>query len=70
MVGATTVVADSNNDTLTIVGSNGVGAIANATNDVIEIYNTGVTSLTGTANEVEVDTSTGSVIVEIGRAHV
>jgi Major tropism determinant N-terminal domain len=63
VVGATTVVADSNNDTLTIVGSNGVGALANATNDVIEIYNTGVTSLTGTANEVEVDTSTGAVIV-------
>jgi hypothetical protein len=63
VVGATTVVADSNNDTLTIVGSNGVGALANATNDVIEIYNTGVTSLTGTANEVEVDTTTGAVIV-------
>ena len=46
VVGATTVVADSNNDTLTIVGSNGVGALANATNDVIEIYNIGVTSLT------------------------
>ena len=63
VVGATTVVADGNNDTLTFVGSNGVGALANATNDVIEFYNTGVTSLTGTANEVEVDTSTGAVIV-------
>jgi hypothetical protein len=63
VVGATTVVADGNNDTLTFVGSNGVGAIANATNDVIEFYNTGVTSLTGTANEVEVDTTTGAVIV-------
>jgi Major tropism determinant N-terminal domain len=63
IVGATTVVADGNNDTLTIVGSNGVGAIANAANDVIEIYNTGVTSLTGTANEVEVDTNSGAIIV-------
>jgi hypothetical protein len=63
VVGATTVVADGNNDTLTFVGSNGVGALANATNDVIEFYNTGVTSISGTSNEVEVDTSTGAVIV-------
>jgi hypothetical protein len=63
VVGATTVVADSNTDTLTIVGSNGVGALANATTDTIEIYNTGVTSLTGTANEVEVNSSTGSVTI-------
>ena len=68
VVGATTVVADSNNDTLTIVGSNGVGAIANATNDVIEIYNTGVTSIAGTTNQIDVDNSTGSVTLSLPNA--
>ena len=68
VVGATTVVADSNNDTLTIVGSNGVGAIANATNDVIEIYNTGVTSIAGTTNQIDVDDSTGSVTLSLPNA--
>ena len=68
IVGATTVVADSNNDTLTIVGSNGVGAIANATTDVIEIYNTGVTSISGTANQINASGSTGSVTLSIPNA--
>ena len=68
VVGANTVVADGNNDTLTFVGSNGVGALANTTNDVIEFYNTGVTSLSGTSNQIEVDTSTGGVTISLPSA--
>lgn len=63
VVGAATVVADSNDDTLTIVGSNGVGVLANTSTDTVEIYNTGVTQLTGTTNEVTVSGSTGSITV-------
>jgi hypothetical protein len=63
VVGAATVVADSNDDTLNIVGSNGVGVLANTSTDTIEIYNTGVTQLTGTTNEVTVSGSTGSITV-------
>lgn len=65
VVGATTVQADSNNDTLTIVGSNGVGVLANATNDTIEIYNTGVTSITGTANQITASGSTGDITLSL-----
>ena len=63
VVGAVTVVADSNDDTLTIVGSNGVGVLANTSTDTVEIYNTGVTALSGTTNEVTVNSSTGSITV-------
>ena len=63
VVGAATVVADSNDDTLTIVGSNGVGVLANTSTDTVEIYNTGVTALSGTTNEVTVNSSTGSITV-------
>jgi hypothetical protein len=63
VVGAATVVADSNDDTLTIVGSNGVGVLANTSTDTVEIYNTGVTALAGTTNEITVSGATGSITV-------
>jgi hypothetical protein len=63
VVGAATVVADSNDDTLTFVGSNGVGVLANTSTDTIEIYNTGVTALAGTTNEITVSGATGSITV-------
>ena len=63
VVGAVTVVADSNDDTLTIVGSNGVGVLANTSTDTVEIYNTGVTALAGTTNEITVSGATGSITV-------
>ena len=68
VVGATTVVADSNNDTVTFVGSNGVGAVANATTDTIEFYNTGVTQLAGTTDQIAVSGSTGNITISLPNA--
>jgi len=59
----TSIVADSNTDTLTLTPSTGITIVGNATSDTITITNSGVTGLTGTANEVEVSASTGSVTV-------
>jgi hypothetical protein len=63
VVGAVTIVADSNDDTLTFTAGAGVTLTGNATNDSVEITNSGVTSLTGTANEIEVSSTTGSITV-------
>jgi hypothetical protein len=63
VVGATTVVADSNNDTLTFVAGTGITLAADAGTDTITVTNGGVTSLTGTANEIEVTSTTGSITV-------
>lgn len=63
VAGATTLIADGNNDTLTVSAGNGISVTGNATSDTVEIANTGVLSLTGTTNEVEVSSSTGTVTV-------
>lgn len=61
--GTTSVVADSNDDTVTFSGGTGISVTANATTDTLTIANTGVTSVSGTANEVTVSGSTGSVTI-------
>lgn len=61
--GTTTIVADNNDDTLTVSAGTGIGVSANSTTDTLTISNTGVTSISGTTNEVTVDTSTGSVTI-------
>lgn len=61
--GTTSVVADSNDDTLTIAGGTGISVTANATTDTLTVANTGVLSITGTAGEVNVDQSTGAVVI-------
>ena len=63
VVGAVTIVADSNDDTLTFSAGGGITLTGNATNDSVEITNSGVTSLTGTANEIEVTSTTGAITV-------
>ena len=67
-VGATTIVADSNDDTLTIAAGTGIGLQGNATSDTVTISNEGVTGLSGTANQIAVSGSTGSVIVSLPSA--
>ena len=52
--GQTDIVADSNTDTLTVVGS-GITVTTDATTDTITFTNSGVTSITGTANEIELN---------------
>lgn len=66
--GTTSVVADSNDDTLTLSGGTGITVTANATTDTLTIANSGVISVTGTANEVTVsgtgsDPYTGAVTI-------
>lgn len=49
----------SGGDTLRIIGSTGINTVVS--DNTISIYNTGVTSLTGTANEIEVSSSNAAV---------
>jgi len=59
----TSIVADSNTDTLTLTPSTGITIVGNATSDTITITNSGVTGVAGTANEIEVSAGTGSVTI-------
>jgi hypothetical protein len=61
ITGGATVVADSNNDTVTFTAGTGVSLVAATSTDTITVTNTGVTQLTGTANEITVSASTGSI---------
>ena len=66
--GQTDVVADSNTDTLTIAGSTGLTVTTDASSDTITFTNSGVTSITGTENEIELNATgvgpySGSVTV-------
>lgn len=65
VVGATTVTADSNNDTLTITAGTGITLTANATTDTVDIANAGVTSLAGTTDQISVSGSTGAVTLSL-----
>jgi hypothetical protein len=53
--GQTSVVADTNTDTLTLAGSTGLTITTDDTTDTITFTNSGVTSITGTANEIELN---------------
>ena len=66
--GTTSVVADSNDDTLTILGGTGISVIANASADTLAIGNTGVTSVSGTENQITASGSTGSVTFSLPSA--
>ena len=67
-VGATTIVADSNDDTLTIAAGTGIGVQGNSTTDTVTISNEGVTSISGTANQITASGSTGSVTLSLPSA--
>jgi hypothetical protein len=67
-VGGTTVVADTNNDTVTFAEGTGIGLSANATTDTITVSNTGVTSISGTTNQITASASTGSVTLSLPNA--
>jgi hypothetical protein len=66
--GTTSVVADSNDDTLTIAAGTGVSVTANASTDTLTIANTGVTAIAGTANQITASGSTGSVTLSLPNA--
>jgi hypothetical protein len=61
ITGGATVVADSNDDTVTFTAGTGVSLVAATSTDTITVTNTGVTQLTGTTNEITVSASTGSI---------
>ena len=61
--GSQSLVADSNSDTVNIASGTGISVTAATSTDTVTINNTGVTQLTGTANEVTVNASTGSITV-------
>lgn len=59
----TSIVADSNSDTLTLTPSTGITITGDAGSDTVTITNSGVTQVTGTSNEVTVSAGTGSVTI-------
>lgn len=59
--GQNTVVADDNNDSLTLVAGAGISIITDSALDKITFANTGVTSVVGTTNQINVSGSTGAV---------
>ena len=61
--GQDSVVADSTSDTLTLTAGSGIAITTNAATDAVTVSNSGVTSITGTSNEIEVSASTGGVTI-------
>lgn len=70
VVDGVTIVADNNDDTITFTAGTGIGVAGNATTDTLTISNTGVTSIAGTTNEIDVSGSTGSVTLSLPSAVV
>lgn len=68
VAGQSDIVADNNNDTLTIASSTGISLTTNATTDTLTIGNSGVTSIAGTADQISLSGSTGSVTVSLPSA--
>lgn len=60
--GQSTIVADSNDDTLTLAGS-GITITTDAGTDTVTLTNAGVTSISGTSNEIEVSAASGAVTI-------
>jgi hypothetical protein len=65
VVGATTIAADSNNDTLTFTAGSGIGLTGASTSDTITIDNTGVLSIAGTADQISATASTGAITLSL-----
>jgi hypothetical protein len=65
VVGATTIVADQNDDTLTFAAGSGISLTAASTSDTITIDNSGVLSITGTSDQIIASASTGAVTLSL-----
>jgi hypothetical protein len=65
VVGATTIAADSNDDTLTFVAGSGISLSAASTSDTITVDNSGVLSITGTTDQITASASTGAVTLSL-----
>jgi hypothetical protein len=65
VVGATTIAADQNDDTLTFVAGSGISLAAASTSDTITIDNSGVLSIAGTTDQITASASTGAVTLSL-----
>ena len=68
VAGETTIVADSNDDTLTIAAGSGISVTGNSTSDTVTIGNTGVLSVSGTADQISASTTSGAVTISLPNA--
>jgi len=68
VAGQSDIVADSNNDTITVAGGTGISITTNATTDTLTIDNSGVTSVAGTTNQITASASTGAVTLSLPSA--
>jgi hypothetical protein len=65
VAGQSTIVADTNNDTLTVVAGGGITLTTDAGTDSLTVTNAGVTSIGGTANQITASASTGAVTLSL-----
>ncbi len=65
VVGATTIAADQNDDTLTFAAGSGISLSAASTSDTVTIDNSGVLSITGTTDQITASASTGAVTLSL-----
>ena len=63
--GVSNIEADSNNDTLTVSAGSGISVSANSGTDTLTIGNTGVTSVSGTTNQISASAGTGAVSLSL-----
>jgi hypothetical protein len=68
VTGQSTIVADTNNDTLTVSGGTGITLTTNDTTDTLIVTNAGVTSIAGTTNQITASGSTGAVTLSLPSA--
>ena len=68
VAGQNTIVADSNDDTLTVAAGSGITLTTNSTSDTLTIANSGILSVSGTANQITASTTDGAVTVSLPSA--
>jgi hypothetical protein len=68
VAGQSDIVADTNNDTITVASGTGISITTNATTDTLTIGNSGVTAVAGTSNQITASASTGSVTLSLPNA--
>jgi hypothetical protein len=68
VAGQSTVVADSNDDTLTIASGDGITITTNATTDTVTVANSGILSVSGTTNQITAGTASGAVTLSLPSA--
>lgn len=68
VAGQNTIVADSNDDTLNVASGTGISLTTDSATDTLTVTNAGVTSISGTANQISASGSTGGVVLSLPSA--